>query len=170
MILREQSDTLPLGPAAFRAMNDTLNSLTSCRHYQGVRTNAEPQKISKASGRHKIRNMCDKGTRTTHACLCHIFRIQAKNYVSVMSHKAIISLPRLPSQPIRSLPYRKSSICQLTSRCSSRSTYWRSSPLPPTLSRRPLQDATHRCSTDLHSMAATPSLGHRPHALPSTRL
>ena len=26
--------------------------------------------------------MCEKGTRTTHASLCHIFRIQDKNYIS----------------------------------------------------------------------------------------
>ena len=88
----------------------------------------------------------------------------------IMSHKAVISLPRLPSQLLRSLPYQKLFICRLTSRCSSRSTYWRSSPPPPTLPRRPLQDATHRCSTDRRSMAVTPFLGHLPHALPSTRL
>jgi hypothetical protein len=59
-----------------------MTYLTGYRHYQCARTIAEPKNTSKASGGDKIRNMCDKGTRTTHASLCHIFRIQAKNYIS----------------------------------------------------------------------------------------
>ena len=65
MVKRVQSDTLPLRFAAFRAMNHTLTCFTSCRHCNCVRTITEPQNTSKASGRDKIRNMCDKGTRTS---------------------------------------------------------------------------------------------------------
>jgi hypothetical protein len=61
-------------------MNDTLTYRTNLRYYQYARTIAEPRNTSKASGRDKIRNTCDKGTWTIHGRLCYIFRIQAKNY------------------------------------------------------------------------------------------
>lgn len=106
MFKRDQSATLPLRTVAFRAMNDTLTYLTSCRHYNRVRTIEKPQNTSKASGRDKIRNMCDKGTRTIHGWLCHIFRIQAKNYFSIIAQKALVLLLRLSSQSLRSLHTR----------------------------------------------------------------
>ena len=80
---------------------------------------------------------------------------------------------RIASKTIKSIvtlfAHLKLTTSQLTSRCSSRSASWRSSPLPPTLSLRPLPDVKHQSSTDLRSMAATPFRGLPPHALPSTR-
>jgi len=158
MVKRDQSDALALRPAAFKAMNDTStyqNNRKATKHIKGKWKRQDSQYLRQRNSDHPW------------VALSHFPHPGQELYFHYSPGGSRIA-PKTTQSIVTLFTHRKLITLQLTSRCSSLSTYWRSSPPPPALSRRPLLDVMHRCSTGRRSMAPTPFLGHLPLALPST--